>query len=131
MERKRFFVVASIALMISVIFYLVAPEELFTGAPQGVASKHKAVIKKAGKKWKIDKITAKKGDDVIWSASDSDLYFQFMDSTLFGEYTYTLKKTDTLVLKVKGASGIYKYAIFRTADSTYVEGNSPPTIIIP
>jgi plastocyanin len=131
MERKRFLLLAAMVLVISLVAFLVAPHELFTAALQSSVSKHNAAMKKVDKKWKVDKITAKKGDDVMWSASDSDLYFQFMDSTLFGEYTYTLKKPKTLTLKVKGASGTYKYAIFRIADSTYVEGNSPPTIIIP
>jgi len=129
MKRKRFLLLAATALVISVAGFLAAPHEVFTEAMQ--VKKHSAVIKKADKKWKVDKITAKKGDDVTWSSSNSDLYFQFMDATLFGEYNYTVKKSETLALKVKGASGTYKYAIFNMADSTYITGDSPPTIIVP
>jgi len=130
MELKRRSLSAAIALMILTTGLLVAPPMLFTKAMQNPGKKHKPTIQKVGKKWKVSKVKAKKNDEVTWSATDSDLYFQFMDSTLFGEYTYKLKKPATLTLKVKGASGTYRYAIFRLADSSYVEGDSPPTIII-
>ncbi len=127
MKSKSFFGITAIASMVLMGGFLLAPHELLTQSPQ---SRHNASIRKIGKKWKIDKVIAKKGDDVSWSASASDLYFQFMDSTLFGEYNYTLKKPMNLTLKVKGASGTYRYAIFNLADSTFVTGDSPPTIII-
>ncbi len=130
MKRKRFLLLAATALVISVAGFLAVPHQVFTEAMQ--VKTHSAAIKKVDKKkWKVDKITAKKDDVVAWSSSTSDLYFQFMDDVLFGEYTYTVKKSQTLALKVKGASGTYKYAIFNMADSTYITGDSPPTIIIP
>jgi len=128
MKSKRFLGITAIASIVLIGGFLLAPHELFTQSQQ---TQHNTSIRKIGKKWKIDKVIAKKGDDVSWSASSTDLYFQFMDSTLFGEYNYTLKRPMNLTLKVKGASGTYRYSIFNIADSTFVTGNSPPTIIIP
>jgi len=130
MKRKRSWLLFVLAAMIAASGFFLTPAAVFTKALPQQAAKHKGNFRKSGKKWKIDKIQAKKGEEVSWSAVESDLYFQFMDSTLFGEYTYTLKKPNTLTLVVKGAKGTYPYAIFRTADSTYVTGNSPPTVII-
>jgi hypothetical protein len=130
MKVKRLFWPAAIVVMMAVAGSLVAPLELFTAVAQRPMGKHNALMSKVGKKWRVGTLTMKKDDEVTWSATDSDLYFQFMDSTLFGEYTYVVKKANSLTLKVKGTSGTHRYAIFRTEDLSYVEGNSPPTIII-
>lgn len=130
MRLKRLLLPAVLALLFAAAGFFVAPPELFTEVMPQAANKHNAAITKAGKDWKVGKVTAKKDEEVTWSAADSDLYFQFMDSTLFGAYNYTLKKSHTLTLKVKGSSGVYPYAIFHLTDLAFIKGNSPPTIII-
>jgi len=129
MKRKHFLSVALMALVIAVVGFLVAPRALFT---QGKKAKKEAKFSKVGNKTKVDLMHAAQGDTIAWSDPTSDLYFQFMDATLFGVETQTLKKGNTLSLTVKTAKeGTYDYAIFHIADSTFVISNSPPKIIIP
>jgi hypothetical protein len=130
MKKKRFWLVASIVLMILIGGSLVVPYQLLTQVPQNPGNRHSAMMKKIGKKWRANRITAKRDEEISWSFQGADLYFQFMDSTLFGQYNYHLQKNGTLTLKVKGASGTYPYAIFNMADSSFVMGDSAPTIII-
>jgi hypothetical protein len=119
----------AVIMAILIATFAFVPDQLWS---QGARKKHQAELSKVAlKKWRIKRITAGKGDEVSWSATDSDLYFQFTDDKLFGEYHYTLRKQNTLTLEVKGNKGTYFYSIFSIADSAYVEGNSPPTIIIP
>jgi hypothetical protein len=130
MQRKHFLLLASMALVIAMAGFLVVPHVLFTQGRSSVTKQAK--LTRIAKKWKVDPIHASQGEVVAWSDSTSDLYFHFMDATLFGVETQTLKQGSTLTLTVQTAkNGAYNYAIFRTADSTYVTGNSPPTIIIP
>jgi hypothetical protein len=110
---------------------------------QEVQNSPKAVeisITKVNKKWKavessdhtkID-IKAKRGQKIIWTAEGSDLYFQFMDENLVGNYTRTLKdgKKLTLVIGPNAKKGVNYYAVFCLSDSTYAEGGSPPKITI-
>jgi len=130
MKRKRFLSVALMAVVIAVAGFLVAPPALFTQGKKFV--KKGAKFSKVGKTRKVDLLHAAQGDTVTWSDPTSDLYFQFMDATLFGVETQTLKKGNTLALTVKTAqNGTYEYAIFHIADSTFVISNSPPKIVIP
>ncbi len=131
MKSQRFWLPAAMALMVAVAGFLVAPRVLFTQSKKSV--KKEAKFSKIGKKTKVDPIHAAAGDTLAWSDPTSDLYFYFMDATLFGVETQALKKGGTLNLTVQLAAknGTYDYAIFRLADSTFVIGNSPPTIIIP
>ena len=86
---------------------------------------NKIEIKKA-----IEK--AKKGEKVTWKATDSDLYFQFMDEQLFGTFTLMIKagETEELVIGSKAKSGINSYAVFHLNEKEFAEGNSPPQIIV-
>jgi len=132
MKPRRFRLLASMALAITVAGFLLAPPALLTQAGPK-PEKKKAKFSKAGKKTKVDRIHAARGDTVAWSDPTSDLYFQFMDASLFGVETRTVKKGSTLSLTVQAAAknGTYHYAIFRLADSTFVIGGSPPSVIIP
>lgn len=99
---------------------------------QGNAQRKQARFDKAGNRWKIRAIHASKDDIVTWTDAGSDLYFHFMDDSVFGVETQFVSKGDTLKLAVKTTkNGVYPYAIFRTADSSFVTGDSPPKIIIP
>jgi len=103
----------------------------FNNAVAGSKEKQ-AKFKKSGNKWKIDPIHASETDVVMWTDSSSDLYFQFMDDSLFGVETATLAKGDTLSLTVKTKKhGIYVYSIFRIADLSFITSDSPPKIIVP
>ena len=126
MKFKSLWIVAAVA-SFCLVGTILQPETGFTNPPP---KKIKAQFSKDGKKVKVQKIDAQKDDEVEWTASDGDLYFQFMDSDLFGDYNYMVKKGNTLTLTVKGKKGTYHYSIFSIADSSYVEGNSPPAIII-
>jgi hypothetical protein len=131
MKRQRFLSLVAMALLIAVAVLFVDPRVLFTQGKRS-AAKQARFTKISNKKWKVDPIHASQNDVVTWSDSTSDLYFHFMNATLFGVETQTLKKDSTLALTIKIANhGTYYYAIFRTADSTYVTGSSPPAIIIP
>lgn len=131
MKRQRFLSLVAMALLIAVAGLFVDPSVLFTQGRRS-GQKQAKFTKINNKRWKVDPIHASQNDVVAWSDSTSDLYFHFMNATLFGVETQTLKQGNTLTLTVQTAShGTYHYAIFRTADSTYVTGNSPPAIIIP
>lgn len=104
------------------------------------SSKHKLSIDKVDKKWKVvDKqkkvkkeVKVKKGDSVTWVSDSSDVYFQFNDENLFGTYYAFLEKGDSLSLTVqkKAKKGKYYYSAFIYNDKAYLEGNSPPQIIV-
>ena len=101
---------------------------------------HKISLKKINKKWKaVDhkdhrktQIRAKKGEKIVWVAENSDMYFQFNDLDLFGVYTTMLKKGEELELTIgpKAKKGDNYYAVFSIEDKAFVEGSSPPKIII-
>lgn len=107
----------------------------FTGVRE-----HRVSIKKMNNKWKsVDARDSSKtavkcrvGEKVIWDAEESDLYFQFMDETLFGVYTTSIKRGDSLTLTVdsRAKRGTHPYAVFCLSDKEFAEGNSPPKIII-
>lgn len=130
MRSNRSWILAAMTLLIVVAAFLVAPHALYTQSAKAI--KKSANFSKDGKKTKVATLHATQGDTITWSDPTSDLYFQFMDETLFGVETQTLTKGKTLTLTVKTEkNGTYEYAIFRMADSSFVVGNSPPKIVIP
>lgn len=128
MKRKGYVWIAfSLILGLGISFF--APE---SGAAPPQSKNVKAKIeKKDNEKRKIEKLECQKGDTVSWEATDGDLYLQFMDKDLFGDYNYVVKKGTTLTLELKSEKkGTYFYSIFSSAEMDYVEGSSPPRIII-
>jgi hypothetical protein len=103
-------------------------------------TEHHLSITKVHNKWKVvdsvdtsrTAVSAKRGERIVWEADGSDVYFQFMDDKLFGDYTRSLKANQRLVMVVgNGArSGEHPYAVFCVADNEYATGDSPPKIII-
>jgi hypothetical protein len=87
---------------------------------------------------KVRKIIIKgKGDTVTCKAPDHmDLYLQFMDKSLFGEWFLKVLKNTTKTLTVQDGAqwGPHHYSIFCIDTNSgihgYAEGGSPPTIII-
>ncbi len=111
----------------------------FTMTGQDV-KKHQVTIKKINNEWRVvdsednskSVVRSKRGEQIIWTAEGSDVYFQFMDEKLVGNYTRTLKDGQKLVLNVgNGAkSGSNPYAVFCIKDKEFARGQSPPAIII-
>lgn len=132
MNSRQNRLLTAVFLLLALILPLLVPSQLFTQSARKPVKKN-AIFSKEGKKTRVAGIQVAQGDTISWSDPGSDLYFQFMDSTLVGGYTYVLKKGDPpLTLTVKTAkTGTYQYAIFRSADNSFVVGNSPPVIIIP
>ena len=101
---------------------------------------HYLTIKKIKNEWKVVdsedstkiRVTAKRGEKIVWTAEGSDVYFQFMDENLFGRFKHELKDGKKLTLPIGQAAklGPNPYAVFCIADKEYATGNSPPTIII-
>jgi len=104
------------------------------------AKERKISIKKLNNKWKTldaddhskTKVKVKRGEKIVWEAEGTDLYFQFMDDKLFGNYTKSLKAGQKLSLTVgpNAVQGENKYAVFHHSEKQFIEGNSPPAIIV-
>jgi len=100
----------------------------------------KISFKRINNKWKTQDadnhsrtwVKARRGETITWEAEGTDLYFQFMDNKLFGDYTKTLKEGQRLSLTVgpNAVKGENKYAVFHYTDKEFVEGDSPPAIIV-
>ncbi len=146
MNRKFNIIAAIVALMVLTGIFSGGPDSSFNLFGQNPPKKHKIAIKKMKnkvtkmKEWKavdaedtlVTKIKVKKGDEIIWEADGSDLYFQFMDKQLFGDYTYFLEDGKKLKLIVgdQAQAKTYKYAVFCIADLEFARGDSPPVIIV-
>lgn len=78
-------------------------------------------------------ITVKPGDTVKWTAEGSDVFFQFSSAKIFGKSNYNLLngKSLSLVVSSSAPAGTFSYSIFCSADSQFVDPNSPPRIIVP
>ncbi len=108
-------------------------------AAQTPPTTHKLTVKKINNQWKVvvsgtttTEVKAKPGDKIEWTAEGSDMYFQFLDTNLFGGFTKVVKNGKTLTLSVGNAAkrGVNYYAVFCTASNEYATGGSPPKIII-
>jgi len=101
---------------------------------------HRVSFSKSNNKWKVhdreDKaktnVRAKTGEQITWEATDSDIYFQFPDASVFGEHTMMVEKGRKLTLTVgpNATSGEHHYAAFCYDDKIFAEGDSPPKIVI-
>ena len=98
---------------------------------------HQLTIQKVGDEWKVvlnadpgKKWKAKKGDTITWKAVGSNVYFEFMNSNLFGEYNYELNDGDELKLTISqnAKKWNYRYSAFCSADMAFASGYSPPEI---
>jgi hypothetical protein len=119
---------------------LILPHALSTAPAQDNAHQHRFRIAKLNGLWKVHDpkdtrtriIRASAGDDVIWNAGGSDLYFQFPDTTLFGANEATVADGDDLTLTVSAGAkpGRYTYSVFCSKENKFATGDSPPIIII-
>ncbi len=77
-------------------------------------------------------VRAKRGDQVVWAAEGSDLYFQFMDTDLFGDYTCVVRDGEQITLTIgqNARAGSHRFAVFCLSGKAFVVGNSPPEIIV-
>jgi len=107
------------------------------------------IIMKIDSAWKVvhvddhknTKVKVKKKDTITWTIQGSDAYFQFPEKlfdpadasdSLHNDYKKFLKDGKKLKLKIgsSASEGTYEYAVFCTADGSFAEGDSPPTIVI-
>ncbi|MEJ2636585.1 MAG: hypothetical protein P8184_14995 [Calditrichia bacterium] len=139
MQNKWMFSAAAILLLALLISFAGLPPSLLSQQPQK-PKEHKLSILKIKKKWKVarsndstqTRVVAQRGDKIVWKAKGSDVFFQFSDDKLFGEYNATLKNGKKLELTVgpEARSGPNVYSVFCLADSSFATGDSPPVIIV-
>ena len=129
--------------LVVLLFFLggfVAPQTWSTANAQRKPEHHKFSVGKMDKTWRVyeDKnhgnhvIKASVGDTVTWTASGTNLVFQFPEKTLFGTDNATIQdgKSLTLVVQPSAKKGRHIYAVFCTKGGVYASGDSPPVIII-
>lgn len=119
---------------------ILLPQESSTAPQQEGAHQHRFRIAKLNNQWKVHDskdtrnhvIRANRGDEVVWTAGGSDLYFQFPDSTLFDSSEATVADGDDLSLTVStnAKPGRYTYSVFCSKENKFATGDSPPIIII-
>lgn len=138
MKRKSMFLMIAVALVI-----LMAGFSGLSRKPASdmlpMAKNVQLTIKKISGEWKVvftqdptKKVKAKKKDKITWNIEGTDVFFQFMDQGLFGEFKTHGKKGKKVTLTIRDniSIGTYNYAVFCLEDSTFATGNSPPVIII-
>ncbi len=129
-----------ISLIVTLVFFVGMIWSITSLLGQGPPKAVEISITKVKKKWKVvdatdstkTDIKGKRGQKIVWTANGSDVYFQFMDENLVGNYTRMLKDGQklTLVIGPNAKKGVNYYAVFCLSDSTYAEGGSPPKITI-
>lgn len=140
MKRSRLAVLAALTAALLLLVFLTDSHPLLSVEYQNPPAEHNLQVRKVRNKWKVVEsqdstkttVRAKKGEKIIWEAVGSDVYFQFMDDKLFGNYTRVLKDGHKLVLSVgnNAKTGVNHYAVFCIADLEYATGDSPPVIIV-
>lgn len=139
---KKYGVIFSISIFLLVMFagFFGRMNNRSLANPLPQIKEHRISIKKIHNKWKtVDaldnsktRVVAKRGEKIVWTAEGSDLYFQFMDDKLFGDYTKVLKNGKQLVLVIgkNARKGSNRYAVFCLSDKEFATGNSPPEIVV-
>ena len=103
-------------------------------------TEHRLEVKLIDSEWRVvlegdeqqSDITVRRGDRVRWVVQGSDASFQFLETTLFGDGSRTVRDGRPMVLAIRdeAADGIYPYSVFIHNDLEYARGQSPPRIII-
>ncbi len=101
---------------------------------------HYLTIVKINNKWLVVQegdtlsgpVTVRRGEKVVWNSDSSDVFFQFLDTRLFGGFTRKLKAGHKLTLVVGSAArlGVHYYAVFVLKDQVFAEGGSPPSVTV-
>lgn len=131
---------AAFAVLILIGGLMNSPYKLFGVELQNPPAQHNLLVTKVQSKWKVvdaqdttsTTVKAKRGEQIIWTAKGSDVYFQFLDDKIFGDYARSLKDGKKLVLTVGAGAktGPNPYAVFCISDLEYATGGSPPVIIV-
>ncbi len=139
MKKRHILIITLVAFVISVVS-LAGKSHRFDDENSTMAPKdHQVSIIKIKGEWKVvltqdhkKKIKAKKKDKITWKVEGTDVFFQFMDESLFGKSKSSGKKNKPVTLTIRDnvSVGTYKYAVFCLEDSTFATGYSPPVIII-
>lgn len=96
-----------------------------------MTERHTVSISKVKNKWHVPTVEARQGEEIRWTVQEKKAHLQFMDQSLFGEWTESVSPTEPLTLEVGNVDpDTYHYAVFCTADEEYAEGDTPPKIII-
>ncbi|MCH8127611.1 hypothetical protein IIC38_16885 [candidate division KSB1 bacterium] len=139
MKKRHILIITLFAFVISVVSFA-GKSHRFDDENSTMAPKdHQVSIIKIKGEWKVvltqdhkKKIKAKKKDKITWKVEGTDVFFQFMDESLFGKSKSSGKKNKPVTLTIRDnvSVGTYKYAVFCLEDSTFATGYSPPVIII-
>ncbi|MEX0736051.1 MAG: hypothetical protein WD182_01320 [Bacteroidota bacterium] len=137
MRYRRFLLLTTALAAVLTAVVMVGPDARSAIGSQPQVKKHDISILKIKNRWKVvsatgDTVKAKRGEQIVWTAVGSDMYFQFMDDKLFGGFTRKLKAGQKLNLPVATGArrGVNAYAVFCLADKEFATGDSPPIIII-
>ena len=138
MKTQRVVLFAAVSTLILMLGAIAGFHELFAVAPPSPSIVHNLHVMKVQNKWKVledstkTRVVAKREDYIVWKAKDSDVYFQFPDSTLFKTEIGKATAVKPLRLQVSSTAdtGRYPYAAFCMKDSAYATGDSPPVIIV-
>jgi hypothetical protein len=140
MQKSRMRLISLTSSLVLVIAIMWSSSVLIGEEMQNPPQDVEISIKKVKKKWKVvdatdstnTNIKGKRGQKIVWKAEGSDVYFQFMDDKLVGNYTRRLKDGQklTLVIGPNAKKGVNYYAVFCLSDSTYAVGGSPPKLTI-
>jgi len=86
------------------------------------------------KVWVIDKIKAKRGDEISWTApDDSDITIWFpptRDPLKVGTITLRCAESLTKIVDKSVKKGTYHYSVYCHEDGTMAEGGTGPEMII-
>jgi hypothetical protein len=93
-----------------------------------------AHLRKLGPKWKVDEISAKKGDIIVWYKNNKRFQLWFPANNPFGASEIHTGVTRVYCGLVTGKKPTYTYAMYMVDEpkpiARWVEGHTPPTIII-
>jgi hypothetical protein len=87
---------------------------------------------KVAKKTKptVDPIRAKKGDTIVFNGGAKGRTYFFPDKDLFGVDSLYVSARRRAPLKIRGAAGLYRYAVWDQEYGDFLEGSSSPIIIV-
>lgn len=78
----------------------------------------------------VPPIIAKKDDVVVFSGGAAGRIYFFPDAELFGVECLHVNAGRRATRKIRGAAGLYRYAVWDNAFEDFLEGSSSPIIIV-
>jgi hypothetical protein len=91
----------------------------------------KHILKVARKtKPTVDPIRAQKGDTITFSGGVKGRTYFFPDKKLFGVDSLQVSANRREARKIRGGTGLYRYAVWDQEFEDFLEGSSSPIIIV-